>query len=330
MRASRPLVSVVTAVYNGDRWLARSLRSVLRQEGVDLEMVVVDDGSTDGTSQILAGLAAEDARVRVVRQENSGLTLALARGCAEARGDLIARHDADDISLPGRFRRQAELLGAEPLLSLVSCWSLVLGPGDEVLQEYRRSPEMARPTALLSHDDEGPLGHGSAMFRRGQYETAGGYRAQFYYAQDVDLWYRLADVGKVAFVPEFLYAYRFGRYSISMRSKGRQDCLGRLAADCRRARAEGRPEDPILAQASRIRPGGEASALREAESDGDYFVGRCLLDRRDRRASGYLWSSARRHPLRLKGWAALAASLALCRLVPPNPAALEDQGVRAT
>src|SRR5438128_1485891 len=113
-----PVVSVVTSVYNGERYLLPSLESVLGQQGVDLELVVVNDGSTDRTGQILDDLASRDNRLRVLHQTNRGLTEALARGCSEARGRYIARHDADDLSLPGRLRRQQRLLDGDPGLSM--------------------------------------------------------------------------------------------------------------------------------------------------------------------------------------------------------------------
>src|SRR5882672_1702517 len=101
-----PLVSVVTSTYNGASYLENSLQSVLDQTGVQFELIVVDDGSTDGSAEILARLAGKDSRLRLLRQKNQGLTRALIRGCAEARGTYIARHDSDDLSLPGRLEKQ--------------------------------------------------------------------------------------------------------------------------------------------------------------------------------------------------------------------------------
>src|SRR5262245_60096318 len=106
---SVPDISVVVGVYDGQRYLRESMSSVLDQTDVSLELIVVDDGSTDASSAILEEVARHDHRVRVIRQENLGLTKALQRGCAEARGGLIARQDADDLSWPGRFQVQVEL-----------------------------------------------------------------------------------------------------------------------------------------------------------------------------------------------------------------------------
>src|SRR4051812_12365063 len=115
-----PVVSVVTSVHNGAAYLRDSLHSVLDQEGVAFEVIALDDGSTDGTPDILRQLAA-GGRLRVISQENQGLTRALHTGCLAARGEFIARHDADDRSLPGRLAKQAALLRADPSLSMASC-----------------------------------------------------------------------------------------------------------------------------------------------------------------------------------------------------------------
>ena len=108
--SGRPLLSVVMGVYNGGAALTESVNSVLEQSDVALELVVVDDGSTDGSASLLDSLAAQNARLRVIHQKNSGLTLALIRGCEAARGDFIARQDCGDRSLPGRFATGIALL----------------------------------------------------------------------------------------------------------------------------------------------------------------------------------------------------------------------------
>src|SRR5687768_6093986 len=120
---STPEISVVVSVYNGERHVRSSLESVLAQEGVDLELIVIDDGSTDSTDAIIEDLAASDPRVRYVRQQNRGLTQSLVLGCSMAEGEFIARHDADDLSLPGRLATQITLLRASPDVSFVSCWT---------------------------------------------------------------------------------------------------------------------------------------------------------------------------------------------------------------
>src|SRR5688572_6984597 len=115
-----PEISVVMSVYNGATQLRETIDSVLSQEGVSLEFIVVDDGSTDDTPDILMGCAQKDGRMKLIRQQNQGLTRALIRGCAEAKGAYIARQDAGDISLPGRLQRLRQLLDSDSSAALVS------------------------------------------------------------------------------------------------------------------------------------------------------------------------------------------------------------------
>lgn len=113
-----PRVSVVMGVRNGDDSIASTIGSLTSQQGVDLEVIVVNDGSTDRTAEILATLAAADPRLRVINREGRGLTASLIEGCQMAEGDFIARQDAGDWSLPGRLQRQAAFLIAHPEASL--------------------------------------------------------------------------------------------------------------------------------------------------------------------------------------------------------------------
>lgn len=305
-----PLVSVVTSAYNVGRYVRRSLDSVLGQDLEDLELIVVDDGSTDETTRYLEEVEREDRRVRLYRRTNQGLTAALVLGCSVSRGRYIARHDADDLSLPGRLRKQAGLLSSEPSLSLVSCHAYVVGPDGELLLEEEGPTATAEATEALRSRGRGPNGHGSAMFRADDYRAVGGYRGPFRFAQDWDLWLRLTERGGFAFVPEFLYAYRYEERGISAVRKRQQQALYELAMAAREARAAGASEDDILAQAAtvstRTGPPG-AGAL-----PGSYFIGKCLLDRRDRRALRYLTACRREAPLSPRVWLALAAAALLC------------------
>src|SRR5262245_14778340 len=97
-----PEVSVVMSVFNGEQYLHESINCILNQQGVDFELVIIDDGSIDSTPRILADYARQDARIRLLTQQNMGLTAALIRGCAAARGEFIARQDVDDLSLSNR------------------------------------------------------------------------------------------------------------------------------------------------------------------------------------------------------------------------------------
>src|ERR1051326_5647012 len=128
---SVPDISVVVGVYDAERYLRQSLSSVLEQRGVSLELIAVYDGSTDASPAILEEFARQDNRVHVIRQENQGLTKALQRGCAAARGTFIARQDADDLSSAGRLKAQAESFRNDPQLVLVWSRSRIIGPDGE-------------------------------------------------------------------------------------------------------------------------------------------------------------------------------------------------------
>ncbi len=302
-------------VFNGAERVAAAAESILRQDGVRPELIVVNDGSTDGTAEILEACAARDPRVRIIHQANAGLTHALIRGCREANGAFIARQDADDVSLPGRLRKQVERLAARPQESLVSCWTRFVGPAGEELYVAQPEDDPEQGTRSLRATDlatlRGISSHGSALFRREDYQRAGGYRGQFYFAQDLDLWLRLTDRGLVGFVPEVLYELRFTPTSISMRYRAQQLDLTRVAMALTAVRQRGGDEWPLLARAAAIRPTASRPASAADREKGLYFIGRCLLDRGDRRASRYFRAAIRQRPLSLRAWVGLGR--AACR-----------------
>ena len=308
---SDPVVSVVMGVYNGVDLLPESVESILSQEGVDLEFVIIDDGSTDGAGALLDVYAARDRRVRVVHQENTGLTRALIRGCREARGEYIARQDNGDHSLPGRLRRQREALDAAPELAFVSCWTEFCGPRLEYLGTVRGTGVAAAPCRIIDPDREklvsdGPSCHPSVMFRQRDYERAGGYHPQFYVAQDWDLWYRLAEVGSFLMIPAPLYRARLLPGSVSGELKPEQRELVRLSREALRRRLAGEPEGELLAAAARIVPRRQEPANRAGWC---YFIGERLRRNGDRRALGYFREVLREEPLSGRAWLRLLQTL---------------------
>jgi glycosyltransferase involved in cell wall biosynthesis len=307
-----PDVSVVMSVYNGARYLAPSIESVLCQEGVNLELVAVDDGSTDESPDILKLYAQRDSRVRVLAQEHRGLTRALILGCNEARGDCIARIDAGDTMAPDRLRLQKEALDRKPGVAFVSCWTEFFGPEWEPLRtEKGRQPPPDGGSALPRVPGEnlvaGPTHHGSVMFRRSAYEAAGGYRSQFYYGQDWDLWYRLAEAGGFLIIPVALYKARLTADGIGAGNARRQFAVGRWSREAFRCRMLGLDESACLDKASRIRPRGAAKPAR-ARAAGLYFIGEQLRRKGDPRCARYLRDAVKTWPWHLKAWLRLACA----------------------
>ena len=199
-----PLVSVVLPVHDGERFLAEAVDSILGQTLGDLELVVVDDGSTDATRSILAGY--DDPRLRVVAQPHRGLVAALGAGIAETGAAYLARMDADDVSEPRRLERQLELLERQPRVGMAATWVAVVDEEGRELRRHVLPPghdDLARRLLLRN-----PFQHGSVLLRRAALDAAGGYRGDYGANEDYDLWRRLARSWELACVPEVLYRYR--------------------------------------------------------------------------------------------------------------------------
>jgi len=311
-----PEISVVMSVFNGERHLRDAAESILGQEGVDLEFVIIDDGSTDGSGEILAELAGRDPRVRVAAQENGGLTRALIRGCREARGRYIARQDADDRSLPGRLRRLRDALESTPDAVFASSWGRTIGPEGETLAVIERPADPVEATRAMIEDRQGPPAHGTVLFDREAYEGAGGYREAFYYGQDSDLWLRLIDQGAIVYVQEVLYEYRYWPANISVRHRELQRAFGRLGRRCLDERRAGRDDAGVLAEAESlsrsIREGRSPSeGSRSArEARGYYTVGACLDSTEPATARRYYRRALAANPFHLKAWLRWLASSA--------------------
>ena len=295
--ADTPTVSVVLSVRDDEQFLAECLDSVLAQTDVSFEVIAIDDGSTDGSAVLLDAYAGRDTRLRVVHQPNAGLTRALIRGCAMARGRFVARQDADDIAFPGRLARLAAELDAHPEVVLVASEAVMFGPRGELLSSWVAAGRPDRDTSC----------HGTWMFRRGAYEQVGGYRPHFHVAQDVDLRLRFETRGEVRVLPDVLYAFRIREGSISATSPI-QKRLSRLADEAAARRACGLDDTDLLTEAARLSAERGARARTEPGT-GDYFTGRCLVALGDRRAVTYLWRACRREPTRVGRWLALGQAL---------------------
>lgn len=304
---TEPVISVVMSVYNSAPVLEPTLRSVLCQTEPNFEFIIVDDGSTDDSGQILKNFARQDPRIKLVTQENQGLTKALIRGCTMARGEFIARQDSDDLSMPSRLAQQLKLLRDDANLALVSSHAEVIGPAGETLLVHKRPAAKEEALRQLLDRKAGPPGHGSVMFRRTAYEKVGGYRAEMYFAQDSDLWLRLALVGGLAYAQDVLYKYRVAPESISGRLHPVKIAFADIVTELHEARLAGRSEAPILERAAQLRRTPSAGAARSetSEAQTNYFIARCLIHQRDGRALTYLGNSLRERPFNPRAWASL-------------------------
>jgi glycosyltransferase involved in cell wall biosynthesis len=199
------------AVFDGGTWVGAALESLLGQTLADLEVIVIDDGSTDTTPDVLASL--RDPRLRIERHARRGLTLSLNRALELARAPLIARLDADDLALPERLARQRQFLETHPDVGLLGTGAREVDPaGREVAIVRPPVHDTAIRRALIRAN---PFVHSSVVMRRAALERVGGYDPSFPVAQDYDLWMRLARVTRMANLPEPLVIRRLavGRVS---------------------------------------------------------------------------------------------------------------------
>lgn len=204
-RRRSPRVSVILPAFNEEKYLERAVRSILSQTYRDFELIVLDDGSTDRTWEVLQRF--RDPRMLKVRLPHVGFRQALNRGFALARGEYIARMDADDESLPTRLEEQVKFLDANPSIHVLGT-AVYLNDALRKERSLRIPPlddrEIRRSFALFI-----PICHGSVMMRREVLEVVGGYREDVVDAEDLDLWLRAAPHFRFGNLEKPLYVYHF-------------------------------------------------------------------------------------------------------------------------
>ncbi len=215
-----PRVSVVMAVHNGGAYLGRAVQSILEQTFGDFEFVIVNDGSTDTTADVLQHAQAADGRIRVLQQDKAGLVASLNRGCGEARGAYIARMDADDIAFPTRLSRQVEFLDRHPAVAVVgSAVVRIDAAGREITRNVCPTTHAEIVEALQQYTC---FTHPTVMVRAAALAAVGGYRPAYRAAEDYDLWLRLSERYELANLPDPLLYYRVYPDQVSVRQLDQQ------------------------------------------------------------------------------------------------------------
>jgi glycosyltransferase involved in cell wall biosynthesis len=292
-----PLVSVVMGVRNGGPELADTLESLTTQQGVDLEIIVINDGSVDGTAQLLADWSTRDPRLVVLQRSGRGLTASLIEGCQLARGTYLARQDSGDRSLPGRLAAQVACLKADPQASLCSTFVRLLVPEGATLTVN------APDEASLADGLTGPAHHGAVMMLRSVYEQVGGYRLAFHYAQDIDLWTRLVEFGRHRVVPHILYEATVAPGSISGSRRKEQEQFHSYIVNLTHARRQGLSESLWLAKAETLSDNcmnSPAKGRRQGAANGAYFIASCLEKEHSQLAAKYYRQALELNPLHMK------------------------------
>lgn len=304
-KSKEPTVTVVLPVYNGEQYLHAAIDSVLSQTFTDFELMLLDDGSTDGSLRIMESYASNDERCVVLTRENRGLVATLNEGIARARGRYIARMDADDIALPERLALQVAYLNANK-----SC--VCVGSAVELMDELGRKlivwPQLQTDHEIQHECLKGHTAvcHPAALLRTDALRASGGYRQEMYPAEDLDLWLRLGEMGALSNLPQVLLRYRMHSASISGQAakEGKQRAAAKRACDeaCHRRGLT----KPTFEAWEAWRPDGSHAAMVASDLKFGWWA---YGSREYTTAASYGWRAWRARPTSREAAALLAKSL---------------------
>jgi len=295
-------VSVVMSVYDEPEHVQKTIQSVLAQENVDLEFIIVSDGASAPVLSVLDRYRS-NARVTVVEQVNQGLTKALISACEIAKGAYIARIDAGDIMADDRLFLQLSAFKGKPELGIVSSNVLIETIEGYPLYKIEHTQAMFNNGLRAQYAEQiiSPF-HASVMFRKQVYESVGGYRKEFYFTQDVDLWTRMIECSEIEVINKVLTTGIFSASGISGKYRVYQTKLVELIAKANRLRQQGKVEDTILEQAELLRPGGTDLVQKESKFNSLYFLAKVLSSNKSRHAKEYWWQAILSRPFSIKSW----------------------------
>lgn len=296
-----PAVSVVLPVYNGGRYLHKSIASVLSQTFRDFELIVVNDGSTDDSGKIVRDFASNDARVILIERENRGLIDSLNEGLNASRGELVARMDADDVCRPNRFAMQLDYMQAHPECIALGSRIKLIDPDGLPIMEMGSA---LHHEAIDADYMQGRCSffHPTVMFRRAAAIKIGGYQKEFKHAEDVDFFLRLAEQGCLANLPDVLLEYRQHMQSVGYAHAGIQTASTQAAVTA----AMRRRGSDIYANPTPFQ------GIVEEQSTGDVFrkwAWWSLAGRNLSTARKHLINAFRVEPLARKNWTLLLCVL---------------------
>ncbi|OAM87619.1 glycosyltransferase [Termitidicoccus mucosus] len=294
----KPSLSILLPVYNAARYLPAALASLRAQTFTDYELIAVDDGSADRSLAILARAADADPRIRVISRPNTGIVGALNDGLEAARAPVVARMDADDIAIPDRLARQFAFLRLTPEFVCLGTAVHFMDARSALLKPCPRSADHDAIERALLLGDGGQLIHPSIMFRRDAVLQIGGYRLAAQWIEDLDLYLRLARVGRLTNLPAALLHYRIHEQSVNFtRNTGRHERKLRILAEAHAAR--GLPFDPAA-----IPPPAYKSAFSPDDLC-DYAITSLGYGRRGR-PWHYTWRALRAAPRARRPWRTLS------------------------
>lgn len=230
------LVSILTVYYNRANYVIESIQSLLDQTYDNIEIIAVDDGSTDNTLELLNSF--KDPRLKVITHTNRGFTKSIIEAVKQSKGEYIAIHGSGDYSYPKRIELQAELMRQNPDIGVVGCMVENINTVTGSKRLFYEVDERIPPLEQLLQNNV--FTHGEVMFRRDIYDKAGGYREVFKFTQDYDLWLRMAFHTRFGLVKEVLYK----RYTLadgvsaSVEKRMVQQYLAELGRQCAEMRID--------------------------------------------------------------------------------------------
>jgi dTDP-4-amino-4,6-dideoxygalactose transaminase len=241
----QPTISVLMSVRNGMPYVEQTVQSILAQTFADFEFIIVDNASTDGSALAIEKIAQRDSRITLLRNaQDLGMSGGLNRGLEVGSGRWIARMDADDIAQPDRFERQLEFLADNPDVKVTSCLAYYIDEtGKQVGKTFHDLTSREVFERYIKEDLAIGILHPGAMIDRRILSDAGGYRQEYFPANDIDLWGRIADAGGLILVqPEYLMQYRVHAGSATAQGFKNARLKYQWARDSMRARRRGLPE----------------------------------------------------------------------------------------
>lgn len=207
LESNKPTITVLMSCYNAERWLEVCIDSIISQTYDDFEFIIVNDGSTDSTTNILKKYAVADSRIILIEKANTGLADSLNTGIRNAKGVWIARIDADDVSMPHRFEKQLEVAQKNKNLGLIGSWFVEIDENGLEIKKQRYPHEHDKLVRNLEKSKRF-FPHSSAIFKTELVKSCGGYNQRFKRAEDLDLWHKLSEVSKISCIPDVLVKIR--------------------------------------------------------------------------------------------------------------------------
>jgi glycosyltransferase involved in cell wall biosynthesis len=322
-------------VYNAGPCLEAALSSIERQTLSDWELIAIDDGSNDGSGDLLDLHARKESRIRVIHQENRGLGPSLRLACETARGKYWARMDADDLSFPARLKSQLEYLEETPKVGLLGTWYWVfdqrLGPYEEV-----RGKDWDAALRRMLSRGQNPFCHGTVMMRGELYKELAGYRFHKF-GEELDLWLQLSEVTKLGMLESVQYLFRRSLDGVSFTQAPRQKRiqeavlilaeerrrLGREVSDWRKLEEKALGSSAATSISTRMWIAGYSEGLL-ALRRGDY--GLFLQKMEEVGRTGGIWGKKARRLHRLRCFAPFFRFVLTARL--QEPWALQKRSLR--